>query len=202
MPGRDADELDAPRSRSRAASLERRDRRPAGDAVPALLQGVRDPHRLDSRSSARAREGTRRALITGIGGQDGLLLAELLLERGLRGLRRRPPRAPSDYAEPRRRSATGSSSSRPTCSTSARSCDALASCRAARGLQPRLASFVPASWDEPVLTAEFAAVGVTTMLEAIRRVDPAIRFYQASSSEIFGEPQRGAADRGHAARAR
>ena len=50
-------------------------------------------------------------------------------------------------------------------------------------------SFVPASWDEPVLTAEFAAVGVTTILEAIRRVDPEIRFYQASSSEIFGEPQ-------------
>ena len=49
-------------------------------------------------------------------------------------------------------------------------------------------SFVPRSWDEPVLTAEFAAVGVTAMLEAIREVDPTIRFYQASSSEIFGEP--------------
>jgi GDPmannose 4,6-dehydratase len=49
-------------------------------------------------------------------------------------------------------------------------------------------SFVPASWDEPVLTAEFAAVGVTVMLEAIRAVDSQIRFYQASSSEIFGEP--------------
>ena len=50
-------------------------------------------------------------------------------------------------------------------------------------------SFVPRSWDEPVLTAEFAAVGATSMLEAIREVDPAIRFYQASSSEIFGEPR-------------
>jgi GDPmannose 4,6-dehydratase len=49
-------------------------------------------------------------------------------------------------------------------------------------------SFVPLSWELPVRTAEFAAVGVTTMLEAIRTVDPAIRFYQASSSEIFGEP--------------
>jgi GDPmannose 4,6-dehydratase len=49
-------------------------------------------------------------------------------------------------------------------------------------------SFVPRSWDEPVQTAEFAAVGVTAMLEAIREVDPTIRFYQASSSEIFGEP--------------
>src|SRR6185436_16880527 len=50
-------------------------------------------------------------------------------------------------------------------------------------------SFVPRSWDEPVLTAEFAAVGVTSLLEAVRAVDPSIRVYQASSSEIFGEPR-------------
>jgi GDPmannose 4,6-dehydratase len=50
-------------------------------------------------------------------------------------------------------------------------------------------SFVPRSWDEPILTAEFAAVGATSLLEAIREVDPSIRFYQASSSEIFGEPR-------------
>jgi GDPmannose 4,6-dehydratase len=50
-------------------------------------------------------------------------------------------------------------------------------------------SFVPMSWRQPVLTAEFAAVGCTALLEAIRRVDPGIRFYQASSSEIFGEPR-------------
>ena len=49
-------------------------------------------------------------------------------------------------------------------------------------------SFVPMSWREPVRTAEFAAVGVTALLEAIRAVDPSIRVYQASSSEIFGEP--------------
>ncbi len=48
-------------------------------------------------------------------------------------------------------------------------------------------SFVPTSWNQPVLTAEFTAVGVTRMLEAIRRVDPSIRFYQASSSEMFGK---------------
>ena len=47
---------------------------------------------------------------------------------------------------------------------------------------------MPASWDEPVQTAEFAAVGATSLLEAIRLVDPEIRFYQASSSEIFGDP--------------
>ncbi len=50
-------------------------------------------------------------------------------------------------------------------------------------------SFVPMSWRQPVLTAEFAAVGCTALLEAIRRVDAGIRFYQASSSEIFGEPR-------------
>ena len=48
-------------------------------------------------------------------------------------------------------------------------------------------SFVPTSWNQPVLTAEFTAVGVTRMLEAIRAVDPSIRFYQASSSEMFGK---------------
>jgi GDPmannose 4,6-dehydratase len=48
-------------------------------------------------------------------------------------------------------------------------------------------SFVPASWDQPMLTGEFNAQGVTRMLDAVRRVDPAIRFYQASSSEMFGK---------------
>jgi GDPmannose 4,6-dehydratase len=48
-------------------------------------------------------------------------------------------------------------------------------------------SFVPTSWNQPVLTAEFTALGVTRMLEAVRLVDPAIRFYQASSSEMFGK---------------
>src|ERR671913_1345469 len=48
-------------------------------------------------------------------------------------------------------------------------------------------SFVPASWDQPMLTGEFNSQGVTRLLDAIRRVDPAIRFYQASSSEMFGK---------------
>ena len=55
------------------------------------------------------------------------------------------------------------------------------------------------SWKQPVLTAEFAAVGVTALLEAIRRVDPEIRFYQASSSRDLRRAARGAADRGDAA---
>jgi GDPmannose 4,6-dehydratase len=48
-------------------------------------------------------------------------------------------------------------------------------------------SFVPASWDQPMLTGEFNAQGVTRLLDAVRRVDPSIRFYQASSSEMFGK---------------
>src|SRR5688500_8430775 len=48
-------------------------------------------------------------------------------------------------------------------------------------------SFVPTSWTQPVLTAEFTALGVTRLLDAIRLVDPGIRFYQASSSEMFGK---------------
>jgi GDPmannose 4,6-dehydratase len=48
-------------------------------------------------------------------------------------------------------------------------------------------SFVPASWDQPMLTGEFNSQGVTRMLDAVRRVDPSIRFYQASSSEMFGK---------------
>ena len=63
-------------------------------------------------------------------------------------------------------------------------------------------SFVPRSWEYPVETAEFAAVGVTSLLEAIRAVDPSIRVYQASSSEIFGETGGDAADRVDAARPR
>jgi GDPmannose 4,6-dehydratase len=65
---------------------------------------------------------------------------------------------------------------------------ALESARPAEVYNLASPSFVPASWERPVTTAEFAAVGATSLLEAIRAVDPAIRFYQASSSEIFGEP--------------
>jgi GDPmannose 4,6-dehydratase len=129
---------------------------------------------------------TKRALITGIGGQDGSLLAELLLDNGydVSGVVRRtgahypnldPIRERIDLVE-------------------ADLSDQLALVRALRASRPHevynlaSVSFVPASWEQPVLTAELAAVGVTALLEAIREVDPAIRFYQASSSEIFGEP--------------
>ena len=88
-----------------------------------------------------------------------------------------------------RRSRGESSSSRPTCSTTARSRARSRETRPVEVYNLAAPSFVPRSWDEPIRTAEFAAVGATAMLEAIREVDPEIRFYQASSSEIFGEPR-------------
>jgi GDPmannose 4,6-dehydratase len=66
--------------------------------------------------------------------------------------------------------------------------NALAACRPHEVYNLASVSFVPISWEQPVLTAQFAAVGATAMLESIRLFDKDIRFYQASSSEIFGEP--------------
>jgi GDPmannose 4,6-dehydratase len=128
----------------------------------------------------------RRSLITGVGGQDGSYLAELLLDQGheVYGVLRRPADEYPNLEDLRGR-------------IGLLDADLLDQASLVRALRESGAeevynlasvSFVPRSWDEPVLTAEFAAVGVTTMLEAVREVDPAIRFYQASSSEIFGEP--------------
>jgi GDPmannose 4,6-dehydratase len=130
----------------------------------------------------------RRALITGIGGQDGSYLAELLVERGyeVTGIVHRPAAV---YAENLAGVAgrVGLVEADVLDQTSlARVIDAGRPHEVYNLASP---SFVPLSWDEPVRTAEFAAVGVTALLEAIRSVDPEIRFYQASSSEIFGEPR-------------
>ena len=130
----------------------------------------------------------RRALITGIGGQDGSYLAELLLEEdydvygivrralseryeNLEAIRDRIELIQADLLD--ELSLVG----------------ALKTCRPHELYNLASVSFVPASWRQPVLTAEFAAVGVTTILESIRLVDERIRFYQASSSEIFGTPR-------------
>jgi GDPmannose 4,6-dehydratase len=128
----------------------------------------------------------KRALITGIGGQDGSYLAELLLDNGyeVAGLVR--PGAPpyENLAEIEDRVEL----------LEADLLNQTSLAQALRAAKPRevynlaAPSFVPASWDAPVHTAEFAAVGATSLLEAIRLVDPTIRIYQASSSEIFGEP--------------
>jgi GDPmannose 4,6-dehydratase len=128
----------------------------------------------------------RRALITGIGGQDGSLLAELLLDQNydVFGVIRRSGTSYPNLAGVRDRIEL----------IQADLNDELALVRALRACRPHevynlaSVSFVPMSWEQPVLTAELAAVGATALLEAIREVDPAIRFYQASSSEIFGEP--------------
>jgi GDPmannose 4,6-dehydratase len=128
-----------------------------------------------------------RALITGVGGQDGSLLAQLLLEEGyeVAGVVRR---APADYAE-----TLGPLAGRVEL-VEADLLDHASLVAALETVRPRevynlaAPSFVPRSWDEPVRTAEFAAVGATSLLEAVRGVDPSIRVYQASSSEIFGEP--------------
>jgi GDPmannose 4,6-dehydratase len=129
---------------------------------------------------------SRRALITGIGGQDGSLLTELLLEHGYEvfGIVRRTGASYPNLSPIRERIDL----------VEADLNDQLALVRALRTAKPHevynlaSVSFVPASWDQPVRTAELAAVGVTALLEAIREFDSSIRFYQASSSEIFGDP--------------
>jgi GDPmannose 4,6-dehydratase len=128
----------------------------------------------------------RRALITGITGQDGSYLAELLLDKGYEvfGMTRR---ASTENVERIRHLVDRVSLIQGDL------LDPHSLVTALRTAQPHelynlaAQSFVPTSWNQPVLTAEFTAVGVTRMLEAVRTVDPEIRFYQASSSEMFGK---------------
>ncbi|HET8813274.1 MAG TPA: GDP-mannose 4,6-dehydratase [Gaiella sp.] len=129
-----------------------------------------------------------RALITGVGGQDGSLLARLLLDEGyeVAGVVRREPEA---YAESLGDLVTRIELVRADLLRHDSLLEALRETRPTEVYNLAAPSFVPRSWDEPIVTAEFAAVGATSMLEAIRQVDPGIRFYQASSSEIFGEPR-------------
>jgi GDPmannose 4,6-dehydratase len=126
----------------------------------------------------------KRALITGIGGQDGSLLVELLLGEGyevagiarcrftsyenLDGLLGRIQFLNADLLK------------------SDSLAQALADFKPQEVYNFASPSFVPRSWEDPITTAEFAAIGVTALLEAIRTVDGGIRLYQASSSEIFG----------------
>ena len=128
----------------------------------------------------------RRALITGVTGQDGSYLAELLLSRGYRvhGLVRRASTESSQRLESVRDRITLHAGDL---------LDHGSLAAVLREVQPdeiyNLAamSFVPASWTQPTLTAEFTAVGVARMLEAMREACPEARFYQASSSEMFGK---------------
>src|SRR5512144_1834609 len=126
------------------------------------------------------------AVITGITGQDGSYLAELLLEQGYRvvGVVRRSSAPNLDRVE----HLLDRIELRP-----ADLLDQLSLVRLIDDVRPHelynlaAMSFVPASWDQPLLTGEFNSLGVTRILEAIRQVDPGIRLYQASSSEMFGK---------------
>jgi GDPmannose 4,6-dehydratase len=128
----------------------------------------------------------RRALITGITGQDGSYLAELLLDKDYEvfGMTRR---ASTENVE-----RIGHLVDRLNL-LQGDLLDPHSLVTALRTAEPHevynlaAQSFVPTSWNQPVLTAEFTAVGVTRLLEAVRTVDPDIRFYQASSSEMFGK---------------
>lgn len=133
-----------------------------------------------------------RALITGITGQDGAYLAEFLLDQGyeVHGMVRRSSTENFErIAHLRERLRLHQ----------ADLLDQLSMVNLMRDIRPRevynlaAQSFVPTSWVQPLLTGEFTALGVTRMLEAVRLVDRDIRFYQASSSEMFGkvceEPQ-------------
>ena len=128
----------------------------------------------------------RCALITGITGQDGSYLAEFLLGKGYRvvGMARRASTDPFERIEHMRDRLT---------LRQADLLDQSSLIHLVEEVRPHeiynLASqsFVPTSWDQAVLTAEFTAVGVTRMLEAVRLVNPGIKFYQASTSEMFGK---------------
>ncbi len=131
---------------------------------------------------------TKRALITGITGQDGSYLAELLLDKGYEvfGLIRRTTTVSHErikHIQDKIELISGDLS------------DLTSLLYVLREVRPQevynlaAQSFVPTSWTQPVLTGDITALGVTRMLDAIRAVDDSIRFYQASSSEMFGKVQ-------------
>jgi GDPmannose 4,6-dehydratase len=131
----------------------------------------------------------RVALITGVTGQDGSYLAELLLEKGyaVHGMVRRS----STESFERIAHLAGRIELHQADLLDQGSLLALLSRVRPQELYNLAAqSFVPTSWLQPSLTGEFTALGVTRMLEAVRLVDPSIRFYQASSSEMFGKVQQ------------
>ena len=129
---------------------------------------------------------SKRAIITGISGQDGSYLAELLLDQGYEviGVTRRLS-APNHWRIEHLRDRIEL--------RAADLLDQLSLIRVVDEVRPHelynlaAMSFVPASWDQPMLTGEYNAQGVTRVMEAIRQVDTSIRVYQASSSEMFGK---------------
>jgi GDPmannose 4,6-dehydratase len=129
----------------------------------------------------------KRAVITGITGQDGSYLAEFLLQKGYEvfGIVRR---SSIDNCDRISHLLEQIRFLQADLLDQSSIIAALREAQAQEVYNLAAQSFVPTSWHQPVLTGEFTALGVTRMLEAIRAVDPAIRFYQASSSEMFGKP--------------
>jgi len=132
--------------------------------------------------------GSKTALITGITGQDGSYLAELLLAEGYRvvGMTRRTSTEVHERIEhlvDRVEIVSGDLLDQSSMT------QLIGDVRPDEIYNLAAQSFVPTSWTQPVLTGEFTALGVTRVLEAIRHVDRGIRFYQASSSEMFGKVQ-------------
>jgi GDPmannose 4,6-dehydratase len=130
----------------------------------------------------------KRALITGITGQDGSYLAEFLLEQGYEvvGMLRRSSTVNFEriaHIQDRLTLVTGDLLDEVSMIS------ILSEHRPSEVYNLAAQSFVQTSWSQPVLTGETTALGVTRMLDAIRTVDPEIRFYQASSSEMFGKVQ-------------
>ena len=132
-----------------------------------------------------AKTSGKQALITGITGQDGSYLAEFLLEKGYEvfGIVRRSSTETFERIKHIQDRIS---------LIQADLTDQVSVIKALREAQPQevynlaAQSFVPTSWNQPILTGDVTALGVTRVLEAIRVVDPSIRFYQASSSEMFG----------------
>lgn len=128
----------------------------------------------------------KRALITGITGQDGSYLAEFLLEKGYEvyGLTRRSSSINNErivHIEDRLKLLQGDLLDQSSLNA------AVAESQPDEVYNLAAQSFVKTSWNQPVLTGEFTGLGVTRMLEALRIVNPKIKFYQASSSEMFGK---------------
>ena len=132
--------------------------------------------------------GKKRALITGITGQDGSYLAEFLLEKDYEvfGLVRRSSTVNFErisHLQDKVELVSGDLLDQKSLVT------ALEAASPQEVYNLGAQSFVPASWEQPMLTGEITALGVMRMLEAIRAVDEKIRFYQASTSELFGKAQ-------------
>jgi GDPmannose 4,6-dehydratase len=132
---------------------------------------------------------SKTALITGIAGQDGAYLTELLLEKGYRifGMDRQ---APEDYIENIEHLKSKIFLRRGNLMDQMSLIDLIEEAQPDEIYNFAAQSFIPLSWKEPVITGDVNALGVTRILEAIRRVKPDVKFYQASSSELFGKPER------------